>query len=218
MDSTFIISKIAVEGKRKKLFAIYSGDALLCEINEDTLVHFALHKGKSLTAPEIRHIRHYNDLFDCRAQALRYLARRAHLSAELKNKLRQKGYSNPLIEETLQLLDQNGLLDDPAFIRMYIREKIKLAHSGPLLIKKKLMEKGALPVQAEEHIQQLYPEEKQLGEALSLLKKKAPALCRIPDKKRKEKLRRTLQGKGFFGNVIQQAMVLYNEENHDTGR
>jgi len=216
MEKAFTITRIAIQGKRKKSYAAYSGEVLLFEINEDTLVHYALHKDIRLEEAVIHQIRHHNDLSECTAQAFRYLARRAHLGRELATKLRQKGYPRPLIDDTLALLEEKQLLDDGAFIRMYIREKIKLAHSGPLIIQKKLQEKGADRDIVSEILTKEYSEERQTTEALTVLRKKFQAVAQLPKLKQKEKLRRALQGKGFFGNVVPHALRIFEKENSDT--
>ncbi len=206
MRTTFTVSRIAVQGKRKKVYAVYSDAILLFEINEDTLVHFALSKGVELTSEKIESIRYTNDLNECRAQAYRYLSRRAHLSRELATKLRHKGYSQLLIDDALAQLIKNKLLDDREFIHLFIREKINISLSGPLLISKKLQEKGANRDEVDEILSTDYPEELQMEIAGRVIRKKTKVLAGLSGRQQLDKLRRALKCKGFYGAPLSRAL------------
>jgi len=194
------ITKIEVQKKNKKRFSLYCDDVFLFGISEDTLVHFNIQKGREYSDTDLLEIQNHENIIQCLAQAYRYLARRSHLEAELKRKLRSKAFENDIIAETLVRLKKNDYLNDRAFIRHFITDEIRFKKNGPLLIYKKLLEKGAAREDVEELLSPAYPEQEQLKNAQFLYTKKASS----SKKPEVQKIYAYLQQKGFSWDIIRQ--------------
>jgi len=194
------ITKIEVQKKNKKRFSLYSDDVYLFGVSEDTLVHFHIQKGREYSDEDLLEIQNYENIIQCLAQAYRYLARRAHLEAELVRKLHVKAFENRIIDEAVKQLKKNNYLDDRAFIRQFISDEIHLKKSGPLLIYKKLLQKGAERETIDEILTPAYPEQGQLKNARFLYAKKASS-SKKPEAK---KIYAYLQQKGFSWDIIRQ--------------
>jgi len=194
------ISKIEIQKKNKKRYSLYSEDIYLFGVSEDTLVHFNISKGNTYSDTELQEIQAYEEQTQCLYQAYRYLSRRPHLSAELTRKLKLKGYESALIQSAIQILHKKNYLNDPDFIRLFVIDQMRLKRSGPMLIKKKLMEKGAKAETVDMILSADYPENEQFNNAQILLNKKLQNDSRIE----KENLVRFLQQKGFPWDIIRQ--------------
>ena len=194
------ITKIEVQKKNKKRFSLFCEDVFLFGVSEDTLVHFNIQKGRKYSDADLLEIQNHENVIQCLAQAYRYLARRSHLEAELKRKLHSKAFENGIIAETLGRLKKNNYLNDRAFIRQFISDEIHLKKTGPLLIYKKLLQKGAAREEIDELLEPAYPELEQLKNARLLYAKKASS----SKKPEVQKIYAYLQQKGFPWDIIRQ--------------
>ena len=198
------ITKIEVQKKHKNYFNLYTeDDVYLFSVTEETLLHFGVSKNKEFSEDELDSIQLYDQKMRCVYQAYRYLTRRPHLNEELRRKLLAKKFARSVIEQTLKYLNQKKYMNDEAFIKMFMQEQINLKKSGPLIIKKKLLEKGAHTSVIDPILSEGYPEELQIKNAVKLFQNKIKSIRDEEEKKVKEKLFRFLQQKGFSWPVIE---------------
>ena len=196
-----------IERLKNGRYGLYiDDDTFLFDVDEDTLVHFTLSKGQLYTQSKIDEIQRHDQFISCLHQALRYLERRPHLKKELYRKLKQKSFADRSIVRTMDYLEERHYLDDNDFIRRFISDQIRLKRNGFLLIKKKLMEKGAKQEDAERLLLLYYNENLQIANAKYLLEKKKSLLKETDENKRKQKLIRHLQQKGFPWSIIESAL------------
>lgn len=205
-----LITKIEVQQNHKNYFNLYSEeDVYLFSITEETLLHFGISKNKEFSDEELESIHLYDQKMRCVYQAYRYLTRRPYLNAELKRKLSAKKFSNLIIEQTLEYLNKKKYMDDDAFIKMFVQEQINLKKNGPLIIKKKLLEKGARTTVIDPILSEDYTEEMQIKNAKKLFQSKIKTIDQDDEKKIKEKMFRFLQQKGFAWMIIEQIFAEY---------
>ncbi len=205
-----LITKIEVQKNHKNYFNLYSKeDVYLFSVTEETLLRYEISKNKEFSDEELESIHLYDQKMRCVYQAYRYLTRRPHLNAELKRKLSAKKFSNLIIEQTLEYLNKKQYMDDNAFIKMFVQEQINLKKNGPLIIKKKLLEKGARATAIDPILSEDYPEELQIKNAKKLFQNKIKTITQKDEKKIKEKMFRFLQQKGFAWPIIEQIFGEY---------
>ncbi|MBI1743769.1 regulatory protein RecX [Candidatus Acetothermia bacterium] len=77
-----------------------------------------------------------------RAQLLRLIKTRPRSKYEARTRLRQKGFSNTVIEQVIEMAEANGLLDDEAFAKLWIEERALLKPKGQQALEQELREKG----------------------------------------------------------------------------
>ncbi|MBN2424444.1 MAG: RecX family transcriptional regulator [Calditrichaceae bacterium] len=205
-----IIDKIEKQ-KNKNIYHLYAENAILMTLTEDTIVKFNIYGGKEISQNQLDEIHDYDQTIQCVHQAYRFLSRRAHLVKEIERKLYKKSYSKTTINKAVAILKEKGYLYDEDFITMYIREEINIKRSGPLLIRKKLMEKGASREQVDKQIEQLYDEEKQKYNAGKLLIKKQMNKTTVT-RTEIQKLQRFLLSKGYGWDVIHFCLDKYTIE------
>jgi len=195
--SDVFITRIELQNPRKKLYSLYQDDTFLVEISEDTLVQFAISKGKTFTHESFAKIIKYDKVNACLVQAYNYLQRRPHLKAELVGKLKTKQYTQDIIDGAMLSLQDKKYIDDKACVKMFINEAMRMEKSGPMIIKKKLSEKGASMQLIEELLDDLFPIEKQVFIAQKLLISKNSKMDEPQLQKRKQKLLQFGINRGF---------------------
>lgn len=83
---------------------------------------------------------------DAREQALQYALRlltyRPRSQAEVRQRLEQRGWSEKIIEETLERLHQDGLLNDAAFAHSWVENRHTFRPRGRRLLIQELRQKG----------------------------------------------------------------------------
>jgi len=203
MTDGIFISKIELQNPRKKSYALYQDDTFLTEITEDTLVHFTISRGNTFTKKEFERVLRHDKVTLCLRQAYTYLSRRPHLKKELQRKLKQRLFPRDIIDQTIIHLKKNKYIDDNEYIRMFIRDALRQNKTGPLLIKKKLLEKGASFEMIDMQLDELFPYEKQYEIALNLLSSKNQKLREDNLLKQKQKLQKFGMGRGFSWAVLE---------------
>ncbi len=140
----------------------------------------------------------YRSLMD---YAFRALARRMHTSMELREKLRKRPhYSKELEDLILARLGELKLIDDEAFVKLYIDSSVKYKFQGYYKILQTLTLKGIPKDMVQRIWHDSAPSEYDL--ATQALKKITPRLARAPQEKRKQKIAYYLAGRGFSSEVI----------------
>ncbi len=204
-ENSINISRIELVSPRRKIYALYSDGQLVCEVSENTLVHFALYKGTVLSTGEYDELLAYQEFDDCRQQALRYLKNRPHLREELKTKLYRKQFRKPVIERVLHYLEDKNYLNDAEYIRLFTADALRAGKLGPLRIKQKLMQKGAAHALIDEALLD-FSEERQRDVCRRLAQKKISQLAGLPTPERRKKVTAFLLQRGFYHGTIESVL------------
>lgn len=201
-----VITKIERQKKNKTRYSLYAGDQFISGISEETLLAFDIHTGKSLSDSDIDNIKAKELYLSVREQAWRFLARREHSTAELRNKLLKKSFSREIVQEILDELLRRDYLNDRRFARLLITEEINLKKSGPLLVRGKLQAKGVAINIIDELLIELYCEEMQIKNCRYLADKKRALIMNLDDQLQLKKLYSFLTQKGYGWDIIQRAL------------
>ncbi len=150
--------------------------------------------------------------------AIRLLARRAHVSAELKKKIMERGIDAGTAEQVVRECRERGYIDEKSTARLFF-ESLRGKGYGPRQIRLQMKRRGIEAGLIEEIFSQaLFPKEAEevildaepyveIDEALKAAGKKLSALHREKDpKKRREKLYRFLQYRGFSPSAISEVL------------
>lgn len=84
--------------------------------------------------------------------ALKELKKKLCSEKELGDILRKKQVSDAHISSVINLLKEQGYLDDDVYLESYIHDRILLSSDGPNLIQKKLIDKGFLQENIQEKL------------------------------------------------------------------
>jgi len=211
------ITKIEVQKKNKYRYSLYSNDIFLFGISENTLIKFAVSKDRDYSDNELKEIQAYEQVSRCLEQSYRFLRRRSHLQNELRRKLRQKKYLDHEIDAAIKILQEKKYLDDVIYIKQFIKDAVNIKKTGPLLILKKLLEKGAQRRHTEDILNDNYSECQQLKNAAFHAQKKRKALKDEDPPAIRQKLFAYLKQKGFETDIILSVLPDETEQFDESG-
>jgi regulatory protein len=134
--------------------------------------------------------------------AVRILANRDHSKYELKQKLRQRGFANKVIDAVMLECERFNYVNDPRTAHVYISQ-LKRKCFGKRYIRMALKKKHLSGTAIENMMLQNYPDADEFEKAGKLLEKKMEAFQREADqKKRRQKMYRFLYARGFKTEII----------------
>ena len=212
---TITITRIEPQKKNKNRFSLFSADKFLTGISGETMLHYNLHSGDTISAEILEEIKNAETGVVLREQAYRFLARRAHSVQELREKLLKKGYDLKAIAGILEELKHKNYLNDQDFARLLVKDEIQLHKCGPLLLKQKLLSKGIEATYIDELLKNFYPDEKQIRNCRYLAQKKLNTLAKKTPLKQKQQLAAYLKSKGYLWSTIQPIINRLLQENND---
>ncbi|RUO79030.1 regulatory protein RecX [Pseudidiomarina taiwanensis] len=142
-----------------------------------------------------------------RETVLRLLARREHSQLELRQKLRQRGFTQTQIEAALNYVGERGYQSDRRFAESWLRQSIAKG-DGPTKIAAAAQHKGIRSELLNELLDELEPDWFQLcAERLFRKFGEQPPT----DRKQRDKIIRHLLQRGFRYEQVQHALQLQSE-------
>ena len=137
-----------------------------------------------------------------REASFRLLAVRARSTAELDQRLQQKGFDPGIVSSTLADLKAKGYLDDGQFARQFIREKFENSGWGPARLRPELYRRGIDKGLLEELLNAFFEDRDLTAEVLPLARKRWRAWSGRPAEVRRRRLTGFLQRRGYNWDVI----------------
>jgi regulatory protein len=152
--------------------------------------------------------------------ALRLLAPRRRGVEELRGRLRRKGFQAQEVANCLAWLEERDLLDDEAFARALIRDRLRFSPRSPSLLRRELALKGIDPSLAAATVETVLEEESLSEEtlaeraAVAWVRKQGQGALRdllddalTPERERaRRRFRGFLARRGFRGTAAQGGM------------
>jgi len=175
-----------------------SGESL--SLGGEIIKKYGLHKGDEITEERILSLKSEDDRMRTMNKALELLGYRDHSRRELMDKLRQKGFG-PAVEEVLEILEGKGYLNDRSFAERYFGELLHSRMIGPLLLRKKLYERGIDRGTIDELLEGV-EEDVLLRNGRKLLQKKKGRYLRSQDPADLQKARAYLLQKGYDHGMV----------------
>lgn len=193
-----IITKIEPQ-KRKDRVNIYIDGEFAFGIMEEIQYKYNLSEGMKIDKKYIDEVLMEEEQSKANDQALRFLSYRQRSEKEIIDKLKEKGFQEKIIENTLIYLREYKLVDDLEFAKAFMNDKIYLNKFGPERIKHELFKKGI----SQEIIQEVLDEdEDEYHRGLELAKKKLPSYRKDDRNGKYRKLGGFLQRKGYSYDCI----------------
>jgi regulatory protein len=139
--------------------------------------------------------------------ALRLLSYRARSRKEMANRLKRRGFSAEMVEQTCARLGELGLLNDRQFADSVARERLVFTGKGPRHIIAELRRKGIPQPLIQQALEQAGDEEEA---ARAVLAKVSRRYAGLDPRERLRKLRDLLLRRGFSFETV--GRVLTQEE------
>lgn len=133
-----IITKIETQ-RNKSRVNIFVDDSFFCGLNKETAVIFGLKQGKEIEEDELKQVITESEVKSAFEKSLDLLGRRMNSKKELIDKLLKKGYSEEVVQKTIEKLEDYHYVDDELFAKQFAESYKKLSKK---MLKEKLALKG----------------------------------------------------------------------------
>ena len=152
----------------------------------------------------------------CLETAAGLLSRRDHASAELAVKLRDRGFTEDEVSDTIEKLEESGYLSDARFAENYARELTSLRYMGNFGAVMKMRQRGVDESLARDAVNAASENMPELQRAKDLLDRKFASRGEL-DEKLLRRAAGLLKRKGYASETIRKAMkYLKTSTNDDT--
>jgi regulatory protein len=139
--------------ERKKQVNVFVDGSFSFAILEEVAATAGLKVGQQLSTCQVEKLTRA-DLFQrCFAAALHYLGYRPRSEAEVRQRLRRRGFSNDVVDKVISGLKERGLIDDLAFAQYWRDNRLSFNQRSQRLIKLELRQKGVTAEIADEVVE-----------------------------------------------------------------
>ena len=137
--------------------------------------------------------------------AFRLLSGRAYTRREVISKLRDRGFQEKTIDETIQMLERIALIDDTDFARRFVQEKMRIRPMGRTRLRLELKRRGVEEEVAEQILDETLADVDPETVALDLLRSRLRRFQGIERPKALARMCGFLVRRGFSGSVARGA-------------
>lgn len=216
--AVYTVTQIVRQQRARHRVSIFLDGEFAFGATEDIVYRFSLAKGVVLDESTLAAIKDDVAFFEAKEQAMRFLARRAHSAAELRRKLQQKKIEPRAIDAVIAHLRAIGLLDDEAFARAFIADRVRLKMEGKTKLAIELKKRGvAEPIVATLLDELLPSDETELERAQEFAIKAASRLTRYDAATRKRRLIAQMMRKGFGYEIAKKVIAKVVDESDSDG-
>ncbi len=135
------ITKISAQ-KKPGRYNLFLDDRYAFAVNEATIAHFILLPGKELSSVAVSKIETYDASNRALQLAEHFLSYQMRTKQEVVHYLAMHDIDDETSEPVVEKLSRLGLLDDAAYVRLFIKNTLKIGKDGPRQISQKLTHKG----------------------------------------------------------------------------
>lgn len=189
--------------------AVFVDGELLCIVPEETVSDLQLEVGVTATPQLLEQLQTVSARSQTLEAALRLLGYRARSRVELVRRLRRDGHSPGAIDAAVYRCGELGYLDDGAFARAYVRDRLKFRPRGRRMLLAELRTKGVSEQDARTAIEEVFTEggvvESELADAVA--RKRLRSLAGLPTAVARRRLTAYLARRGFSSTAIRQTVL-----------
>lgn len=148
-----------------------------------------------------------------REYATRLFKFRTRSEKEIRDKLKNKEFSGPVIEEVVDFLKKTKLLDDGLFARLWVAGRIKRP-LGMARLRRELKAKGIAGELIEEALDRVRADYDEAEIVTALVRRKAKKMSRLTPEKIRSRLYAYLIRRGFPQGLVIHTLI--KEVGHET--
>lgn len=127
---------------RKKQVKVFIDGSFSFAVGKEMAAAARLEVGQNLSVEQIAKLKQTDIFQSCWVTALKYLGYRPRSEAEVRNRLRRRGFSGEVVDKTIAVLKERRLIDDMAFAQYWTDNRISFRPRSRRLIQLELRHKG----------------------------------------------------------------------------
>lgn len=200
-----------MQKKNQNRCSVFINEEFAFGMDLDSVIKYDIQKGNEYTDEEYEELLKKLQYEKAKFAALRYIDYSGRTIKETTDKLHTLEFEESVIEATIEFLQRYGYLDDKAYAKGFIRNRIENKNHGRRKISYDLIKRG-ISKDISGPILEEYVEAEYQG-ALELYEKRTKGK-ELKDHKEKMKVTRYLQSRGFpyeiIRDIMQEASQGYN--------
>ena len=210
-----VIPKIELQKRNKDRVNIYLDNEYAFSISMELVYKESLKPKMEIDVERLKDIADKEGYLKCKNTALRIIERSFKTEKEIRDKLKEKEYTDNQIEKTIEFLREYNFINDESYVKAYINDK--LASRGRQKIKYDLIKKGVDRNLIDEKLSCIDSDDEK-NTAFNLAQKKYNNIKKSESDtyKLSGKLYRFLMSKGYnyelVKDVVKEVMKGYKEE------
>lgn len=205
-----VITKVEKQKQGRHRYNIYLNEEYAFSVHEDILIKHRLNKGESLYQQAIEAIILDEERNIAYVKALHMVGRRPHSLAEVKRKLKEKGFETPIITWVCDKLVENKYINDEEFAKMWTDNRVMSQRKGRNLIRQELQQKGIHQDVVKSTMESINPEDEYVGALKVAQTKWKQTSGKVMDRKRKTAA--FLMRRGYTGAVVTKVLGVVSTE------
>lgn len=188
--------------KSKEVFEVIFEDETKLLLNYNIFEKYKVSVDMDFSQTEILEMKYFSDIERAKSRAINYISGKLKTKYEVRLKLRENEFSNEVIDEVLEILENEEYLNDRVYCEIFIEDKKRLNGYGKNKIKSLLIQKGVSKSIFEDFLDK-FEYEDEFDNAVKMGIKKLNLLANEEDKfKKKQKIINYLAYRGFSFDVI----------------
>lgn len=197
------ITKIEIQKKNKDRYSVYIDGAYSFGIYENVLIKYDLKKGMKIEEDFLEDVLKKEEQECANNYGLRLLNFKMRTEQEIRRRMKEKEYTEDVIDITIEYLYYLNYLDDEEYARKFIKDKSNLKNMGKERIKRELYAKGIDKEIINIQIEDIVDDDDEYEKAMEMAVKKLETTYKNDDKNAKyRKLGGFLQRKGYSMNIV----------------
>ena len=197
------ITRIKPQRRSSRRLSVFLDGNYGFSLDEKTATRLGLQPGMELSQADVERITKEEELAKAKEYAVLLLSYRARTVAEIRNRLKRKGYPEEIANAAIGRLVELKLLDDAKFAADFVEDRIKIGHKGKFRVKGELMKLG---VEGKEIDRALEDAPDELPAARDLVRRFSPRYAKLEPAVRRRRLYALLARRGFSLDTIRAAL------------
>lgn len=136
------ITSISPQKRNPERVNVHVDGAFRIALAAEIVYAAPLRVGDLVTDAQLAELELRDQTWKAREAALNLLSFRPRTAAELRRRLREKGFDEAIADECAAALEQRGLVDDSSFAEMFVRDRVRLRPRGRRRLVQELRSRG----------------------------------------------------------------------------
>lgn len=200
------ITKIEQQKKNKKRYSVFLDGEFAFGLHQDLLFRINLHTGDELTSEQVTQYQTEDQILAAKNTAFSLLKYRERSTAEIRDRLRKKQFSEKVIDEVIQHLLDKNFLNDQHFAEMFAEDQLTRKNIGPMRLRAELQKKKLPKNLIERTVEAIYKKYDIREQAEQAATKKRKTLKGVDGETAYRRLTNYLARRGFSWEVISQVV------------